>query len=204
MQIIVRAKRFSWIPILIALNAAVYFLWFVVDDFVMLNNFTVSWQSLQEQRYWVLLSAAFSHNILIHILINMLVLKSFGGIIEDTLGAWTFIRFYLVAAVMSSIAHASISAFLVGEPAMPALGASGAIAGVILLFSMLYPREKILILGLIPVPAFFGAVAFIGLDIWGLTAQAGGGGLPIGHGAHLGGSLTGIVYFLILRRRRVY
>ena len=41
--------------------------------------------------------------------------------------------------------------------------------------------------GIVPVPALAGVLAFVGLDLWGLIAQGRGGGLPIGHGAHLGG-----------------
>ena len=84
-----------------------------------------------------------------------------------------------------------------------ALGASGAIAGLVLVFSLIFPREKILLMGIIPVPALFGALAFVGLDLWGLTAQAHGGGLPIGHGAHLGGALTGMLYYVFFLRRRI-
>jgi membrane associated rhomboid family serine protease len=48
-----------------------------------------------------------------------------------------------------------------------------------------------------------GALAFIGLDVWGLIAQAEGGGLPIGHGAHLGGAFTGILYYFLFLRGRI-
>ncbi|MCB0356276.1 MAG: hypothetical protein KDD40_04675, partial [Bdellovibrionales bacterium] len=54
---------------------------------------------------------------------------------------------------------------------------------------------------ILPVPAIFGALAFVGLDLWGLYTQTQGGGLPIGHGAHLGGAFTGICYYFILRHQ---
>jgi membrane associated rhomboid family serine protease len=96
-----------------------------------------------------------------------------------------------------------VSSFILVEPDLPALGASGAISGLILVFSLLFPKERLLIFGLIPIPALFGALLFIGLDVWGLISQAEGGGLPIGHGAHLGGGVTGIFfYFLILNRSK--
>jgi membrane associated rhomboid family serine protease len=71
------------------------------------------------------------------------------------------------------------------------------------LFALLYPREKLLLFGIIPLPAMFGALAFVGLDVWGVVAQAQGGGLPIGHGAHLGGALTGLLYYLFVLRPRL-
>ncbi|RYZ68938.1 MAG: rhomboid family intramembrane serine protease, partial [Proteobacteria bacterium] len=94
------------------------------------------------------------------------------------------------------------SNFLMHSPELPALGASGSLAGLILLFALIFPKEKIVLFGLIPMPALVGALAFVGLDIWGLVSQVEGGGLPIGHGAHLGGSLAGLLtYFLVVKRR---
>ncbi len=167
----------------------------------MTANFLVSWLHLEAGRYWTLITAAFSHNLLWHFLINMLVLQSFGTIVEQVLGSMRFLTFYLLAGVVSSLTHCLVSAFYIGNPAIPALGASGAISGLVLVFSLLFPKEKILVFGLIPIPALFGALAFISLDLWGLSAQASGGGLPIGHGAHLGGALTGIVYYFVFLRR---
>lgn len=186
------------VPIIVFLNAVVFVSWHWTSNPLgfMAHNFTVSWNWLLEGRYWVLLGAVFSHNMLWHLLINMFVLLNFGGPLERILGSSAFLIFYLSAGVLSSLAHASVSSFLLGQPDQLALGASGAVAGVILVFSLLFPKEKILLLGFIPIPALFGAVAFVAIDIWGLIAQTKGGGLPIGHGAHLGGALTGVIYYL--------
>jgi hypothetical protein len=68
---------------------------------------------------------------------------------------------------------------------------------------LLFPRHKILLMGIVPVPALIGVLAFVGIDLWGLFAQTRGGGLPIGHGAHLGGALAGaIMWFFWLRSTR--
>lgn len=202
-MMLILTRRPVMVPLIIAVNVAVFLLWLNPgwQDY-MIDNFTVSWDGLREGRYWIALTAVFSHNLFIHIFINMFVLQSFGSVIEEALGSFRFLRFYLTAGILSSLCHAAVSAFIIGEPGMRAVGASGAVSGLVLLFSLLFPREKILIFGLIPVPALIGALAFIGLDIWGLVAQAGGGGLPIGHGAHLGGALTGIIYYFMIRRRR--
>lgn len=168
----------------------------------MADNFLVSWNAIAEGRIWVLITSVFSHNLFLHFFINMYVLNSFGPFVERILGKRSFARFYMLAGVISSVGHAAVSSLILDAPELPALGASGAIAGVILLFSFLFPREKILLLGLIPLPALWGAILFIGIDIWGLVAQAEGGGFPIGHGAHLGGALTGIVYYFWLRAKK--
>lgn len=203
----VMKSRVLAVPILILLNIAVFAMWtfpesFGVDFEFMFNHFLVSWTAVEEGRFWVLLTSVFSHNLFWHLLLNMFVLNSFGSIIEQMLGLKRFVAFYLIAGMISSISHAVFSNYIMGDPSIPALGASGAISGVILLFSLLFPKERILILGIIPIPALFGALLFVGLDIWGLTAQAGGGGLPIGHGAHLGGAFAGLLYYLYLRATR--
>jgi rhomboid-like protein len=183
------------VRLIISLNIIVYLCWWLMDLQFMADNFLVSWAGLMEGRLWTLLTSEFSHNIFWHIFLNMFVLNSFGLFVEKSLGTKSFFRFYLSAAVISSLGHCIISNFILDAPDIQALGASGAVAGVILLFSLMFPKEKILLFGIIPLPAIWGAILFIGLDVWGLFAQAEGGGLPIGHGAHLGGALTGIIYY---------
>ena len=196
------------IRIIIFINAIVFLAWtvptlFGVDYEFMSDNFLISWNALQEGRYWTLVTSAFSHNMFFHIFINMYVLNSFGDIVLKTIGRARFLGFYFVAAIFSSFCHATVSSLVLGQPELQALGASGAVAGIILLFSLLYPRERILLFAIIPMPAIVGALAFVGLDIWGLLAQAGGHGLPIGHGAHLGGALTGFIYYIYLKNKFV-
>ena len=134
---------------------------------------------------------------------NMYVLNSFGPIVEAILGPRRFLTFFVVAGIFSSFCHATVSALLLGKPDLPALGASGRHLWPYSLLLSLFPREKILLLGFIPMPALFGALAFIGLDIAGLMAQAEGGGLPIGHGAHLGQAFAGIMFYFMYRRRLI-
>jgi membrane associated rhomboid family serine protease len=191
--------------VFLAINTGVFVLWLVLGQSAfMVENFLVSWDALAAGRTWTLLTSEFSHLWFLHFFINMYVLASFGPIVENTIGSGRFLSFYLVAAVVASLGHAGVSAFVMGQPGLPALGASGAISGVILLFSFLYPRARILLFAIIPMPAMIGALLFVGLDIIGLIAQFEGGGLPIGHGAHLGGAATGALYYwLVIRRLQV-
>lgn len=194
------------VPALIFINIIVFLFWFFPSEerlMFMIRNFLVSWEGLEEGRYWTLLTSVFSHNMFLHIFINMFVLQNFGQVVEDLIGSKSFLKFYLIAGIFSSFCHAWVSAWILGEPGIPALGASGAISGVILVFALVFPKEKILLLGLLPMPAIVGALLFVGLDLWGLLAQAEGGGLPIGHGAHLGGALAGFLYFFFFLRKRL-
>lgn len=190
------------------INIWVFLAWLVSagtlsNESFMVQNFLVSWQGLQEGRVWTLLTSVFSHNSFLHILLNMYVLNNFGPVLENVLGRREFMRFYLIAGAVSSFCHALVSAFLLGQPELPALGASGSISGLILVFSLLFPRQVLLLFGFIPVRAIVGAFIFVGLDIWGLISQAEGGGLPIGHGAHLGGALCGLIFYFTRLRPRM-
>ena len=198
-------RRAIAVPVIIALNIIVFICWNITDvePMFMLENFTVSWDGLSQGRYWTLLSSAFSHNMIWHIFLNMFVLRSFGSLMERILGITSFLKFYLSAAIFSSICHAVVSAWILHDSEIPALGASGAISGVILVFALMFPKERIYIFGILPLPALWGAFAFIGLDVWGLIEQAGGGGFPIGHGAHIGGALAGIIYYFMSVRPRM-
>ena len=190
------------VPAFLLINAAVFAMWIWLGQSpFMLDNFLVSWDGLLAGRWWTLLSSEFSHILFLHFFLNMYVLASFGSIVEEAIGSARFFGFYVVAAIVASLAHAGVSAFVMGKPELPALGASGALSGIILLFSFLFPRARILLLGLIPMPAIVGAVLFVALDVVGLIAQSEGGGLPIGHGAHLGGAVTGMLFYLLFVRR---
>jgi membrane associated rhomboid family serine protease len=193
------------VAVIIGLNVLVFLGWqaaSIVPDLqpLMMGNFLISTSHLLHGFVWTLVTAAFSHNEIWHLAINMFVLWSFGTVLERLWGTRLFVIFYLVAAVVASISHCAVSSLLLGNGNIPALGASGAVSGLLLAYALYFPRHRILLFGIIPVPALAGVLAFVGIDLWGLVAQSRGGGLPIGHGAHLGGALAGaLMYFFYLR-----
>ena len=193
------------VSIIIGLNVLVFLAWQATSMVpglrtFMAANFLVSTSHIEHGLVWTLVTAAFSHNELWHLAINMFVLWSFGTVLEHLWGTRVFVLFYLAAAVMASVSHCAVSSFLMGRDDILALGASGAVSGLLLAYALHFPRHRILLFGIVPVPALAGVLAFVGLDLWGLIAQGRGGGLPIGHGAHLGGALAGaLIYFLYLR-----
>ena len=200
-----RMPRTPAVSVIIGINVLVFLAWQAasviprLEDFMVIN-FLVSTSRLLHGYVWTLVTAAFSHNELWHLAINMFVLWSFGTVLEQLWGTRVFVLFYLAAAVMASVSHCAVSSFLMGRDDILALGASGAVSGLLLAYALHFPRHRILLFGIVPVPALAGVLAFVGLDLWGLIAQGRGGGLPIGHGAHLGGALAGaLIYFLYLR-----
>ncbi len=194
------------VPALIAINIAVFLGWQFWGSLYRGNffveQFLVSSEHLKMGRFWTLITSAFSHNMLWHLVFNMMVLHSFGSFLERFLGKKRFLIFYLCAAAFSSLTHCLATAFILNNDT-PALGASGALAGLLLLFALIFPKHKILLFGIIPIPAIIAAVILIGFDIFGLIAQEHGEWLPIGHGAHLGGSLFGALYYVFYLRKHV-
>ena len=96
-----------------------------------------------------------------------------------------------------------VSSVIIGNDTIPALGASGAVSALLLAFALLFPKHKILLFAVVPVPALAGALFFVALDVWGLIAQGRGVLLPIGHGAHLGGALCGVIFYATYLRSRM-
>src|ERR1700683_4013794 len=99
-----------------------------------------------------LITSAFCHQRfgLWHILFNMLMLYWFGTRLERMYGPREFLLFYLAAAVCSSLAYVGL-AFYTGSN-VPAIGASGAVMGVMMLYVIYYPFETFLIFWVMPVP----------------------------------------------------
>ncbi len=196
------------VPVIIAINVLVFLVWQAARfdetiEAVMAGNFLVSTAHLLHGHVWTLVTSAFSHIELWHIALNMFVLWSFGTVLEKLWGTRVFVVFYLVAAIVASASHCFVSTVLMGDSAQAALGASGAVSGLLIAFALLFPKHRILVFGIIPVPALVGALGFVAIDLWGLFAQTqGGGGLPIGHGAHLGGALCGFLFWAFYLRSR--
>jgi rhomboid-like protein len=107
-----RPQRSFLVSAIILINIGVFIMWQRLGEgpsSYMVDNFLVSWTGLQQGRYWTLLTSVFSHESLFHIFINMFVLNSFGSLLEQVLGHWRFLAFYLVAGIVSSLSHAMVS-----------------------------------------------------------------------------------------------
>jgi rhomboid-like protein len=159
------------VPAIIGVNLLVYLAWQLADEgsalwTALARNFLVSTNRLDHGMWWTLLSSAFSHMDLWHLGVNMIVLWSFGSVLERLWGLRLFSTFYLAAAAVASASHCLVSSLVLGNGQIAALGASGAVSGLLLAFALQFPRHKILIFGLIPVPALAGALFFVAIDIW--------------------------------------
>jgi membrane associated rhomboid family serine protease len=145
-----------------------------------------------------LLTSLFLHGSALHLLGNMLFLWVFGDNVEDGMGHGRFLVFYLVCGVCAGLAHA----FMDPESTRPLIGASGAVAGVVAAYLILYPRVKVwgLFFGRIPlrVPAMWAIGFWIVLQV---VSAFLGGDVGVGWFAHLGGLIAGAALTPVLRRR---
>jgi Uncharacterized membrane protein (homolog of Drosophila rhomboid) len=141
-------------------------------------------------RPWQLVSYAFLHGSIMHIVLNMYALYMFGGLLERVMGARRFTIYYFTCLLAAAVAQLAVLYFFDPDKMYPTVGASGAIFGLLAAFAVLFPKEKLM---LIPIPVGIPAWLFVTLYgaaelIFGVTGTLSG----IAHFAHLGGLVAGL------------
>jgi len=208
--------------VLIALNAAVWLyqvaLWATGGDPLM-NSFLQRWGIVP---YWLtegahagswvtLLSSMFIHGGWAHILGNMWFLWIFGDNVEDALGKVRYVIFYVICGLAAAGAQVLIDP----DSIVPMVGASGAIAGVLAAYVMLYPRARVLtfvFIFFVELPAFVFIFVWFALQLSRGVGSLGSIGDNVGgvaFFAHIGGFLAGLALIKLMlprgdRGRRVY
>ncbi|MBF6600365.1 MAG: rhomboid family intramembrane serine protease [Dehalococcoidia bacterium] len=223
----VRGRRLPWVNItIIAINFVVFFYEVslshtqIAAGVTELDRFIFRWGSIpaclfdalgrnqdlspqathictdQPESVFTVFSAMFIHGGWLHILGNMLFLFIFGDNVEDAMGHLRYAVFYLLMGVIAAFTYSAVSS----GSLTPTIGASGAIAGVMGAYIVLYPRATVTALIFIfpfPLPAFvligfwFVAQVFSGFSSLGVNAVGAGAG--VAYFAHIGGFIAGIV-----------
>jgi membrane associated rhomboid family serine protease len=148
--------------------------------------------------YWPLLTSTFLHGGWLHLIVNMWALALFGPAIEDRLGHARFLLFYLACGVAGSLTYLLLSP----SSNIPVLGASGAIAGVLGSYTLLFPFARVIVL--VPIlflPLFFSIPAIVFTLLWLATQLLSGvvqlfspeGSGGIAWWAHVGGFVAGLL-----------
>lgn len=148
------------------------------------------------------ITAAFLHGGFSHVLFNMWALWVFGRRVEDACGSWRFLAFYLFCGATSDIAFTIIHA----DSYIPAIGASGAIYGIMAAYLILYPEGRIRTLILAPLPiwpklrAFWVVLYFFITEIpAALDILLNDVDYRVAHWGHLGGFFGALAIFFFLR-----
>jgi len=157
------------------------------------------YQEKRTKQFYRFLTAGFVHGSLGHLGINMFVLYMFGELIEgqflalfgETMGRLNFLMLYLL-----TIIFANIPTFILHKdnPHFSSVGASGGVSGIIFVFILFYPWEKLYLFFVIPCPAIIAGILYLGYSSWASKK----GGDRIDHLAHFGGAIFGMVFAIIL------
>ncbi|RMH19327.1 MAG: rhomboid family intramembrane serine protease [Acidobacteria bacterium] len=164
-----------------------------------------AWVGFPIDNYWPFVTSMFLHGGLFHLFGNMWTLWIFGDNVEDRMGRWRFLAFYLLCGIAAGVVHWLTNP----SSTVPTVGASGAIAGVLGAYFFLFPFARIILL--VPVfflPFFFEMPAFTYLLFWFLTQVLSGalalagpeavGG--IAWWAHVGGFVAGVLLYRFFLR----
>ena len=148
-------------------------------------------------------TSMFMHGGWMHLIGNMVYLWTFGDNVEDNFGHLPFFVFYIVTGIAAMFAQA----YFIPNSNVPNLGASGAIAGVLGAYIVMFPRGQVRLLtqaGIVLVPAFLAIGLWIGLQFvsaageFAKTTQTAGG---VAYMAHIGGFIAGIVLSIFFKNR---
>lgn len=192
-------RRSSVVRQLIIVNAVVYL------AMILLRGSRISgiWEYLslspadvfERGMVWQLLTYAFLHGDFFHIFFNMYILYMFGREVEATWGRTRFLAFYLGAAAFSGLCFCAVH-YALGE-IIPAIGASGAIMGVTMVYALWWPNRLLLFMFFIPMRMRTFAILVVIIETFAfLQGQRG-----VANMAHLGGLLFG---FLIVKLAPVF
>jgi len=192
---------------LIAVNVLVFVYEFSLGDRV--NEFIIAFGLIPAAFSWVtLLTSMFLHGGFLHVAGNMLYLWIFGDNVEDRFGHGRFVAFYLLCGTVAALAQTIMSP----DSVVPMVGASGAIAGVMGAYFVMYPHSRIVTLlpififiQLIEVPAiFFLGIWFLMQFLSGVgsiataaSRQPAGG---VAFWAHVAGFVAGVAGVFVFRR----
>ncbi|MCI0705235.1 MAG: rhomboid family intramembrane serine protease [Planctomycetia bacterium] len=147
---------------------------------------------IMQGEIWRLFTPIFLHADLWHLAVNMLVLYFVGRGLEEVYGSREFVLLYLIAGLFANVAYLGLQ--VVELVALTrAVGASGAVMAILVVYAFHFPRQKVLLFFVIPMPIWLMVVLFAALDLMGAF-----GGRPDSKTAfvvHLAGLLFGLVYF---------
>ncbi len=189
---------------LIVINVVVFVLWQIAMrstgfERFMGDNFTVSATGvLREYRIHTLVTSAISQAEPYHGLFNMLFLYWFGSEVESLYGRRDYALLYVIAGAAASLAHVALQSIL-GQPSIPALGASGAIMGIVVVFACFFPNRRVYFLAIVPITVKWLAIVYVAMDVLGVLNPRRD---PVAHAAHLGGAVTGYLFYKFWRPPR--
>lgn len=146
--------------------------------------------SIRAGEQFRMITSGFLHADVVHLAFNMIALFSFAPVVTQTLGNPTFLLIYAVSLIFGSLLT---MVFHGNEYSYTAVGASGAVTGIIYSAILLRPNMTIGIFGIIPMPAYIFGIGYLLYSIYGMKSKRDN----IGHTAHIGGAIGGYAITLL-------
>ena len=175
--------------VIITINVIVSFKGFSDLSFFNKNKFQIS--SIQQGEKHRILTSGFLHADQMHLLFNMLTLYFFADAVINRVGQINFILIYFGSLITGSLVA---MLFHKKEPFYSAVGASGAVMGILYAAILLNPGMTLLFYFAIPIPGWIFAIGYLLYSVYGMKKSLGN----IGHSAHLGGTVGGYVLTILL------
>ena len=186
---------------LIIANVAVFIVCLVVPDLQPRLMLTPQ-QLFKDYAVWQLFTYMYMHASVNHLFWNMVMLWMFGTQVENSWGARRFLSYYTICGLGGALAMVLLGP----HSTVSTLVASGAIFGVMVAFGMLFAESTILIMFIIPMKAKYAVMLFVGLELLFTMEAASVNGHydAVAHLCHLGGALTGFLYYRYNWRAKVW
>jgi len=169
---------------LILINVVLFILSYFIPE--MVTKFASYNVTDPNFRIWQPLTSMFLHGNILHIVFNMIMLWSFGNQTEEVLGTKKFLQLYIISGLVSGL-------LWMGLGTVAAVGASGALCGLLAAYVFIAPETKVLLFFVIPMKLKHAAYGLAGFSlVFGLLSLVNPAyGFGIGHFAHLGGLIGG-------------
>ena len=177
--------------ILLIIIANVLFSMKGFDDYTFLDKYKFQVGRVKGDEKIRMLTSGFLHVDWIHLGLNMYVLYMFGDFVSNILGTTPFLIIYFGSLLAGSLYTLQ---YHKNEPYYSAVGASGAVSGIVYSSILLFPEMELQLFFAIPIPGYIFAIGYLLYSIYGMKQQLGN----IGHAAHLGGAIGGFVLTLLL------
>ncbi len=194
-------KNISANTIIIAINVILFIIFTILlsTNLISIDLIAIKPANILQGLYlWTFLTSMFMHAGFFHLFVNMFSLIFVGSLIERIIGKKRFVNFYLLAGIFSSLLFVLTALFIPSDFNSYAVGASGALFGLIGLMMLLTPNLKVYIMFIpIPIKIKYAAPGML-IVLWLISIA---GNIPLGNIAHLGGLIAGLSYGLYLRKK---
>jgi len=195
----IKKKRFNfdfsltiWLIIVTVALSIIFF--FLPRDYYALHPLSV----LSGKALWTFITSIFAHAGIFHLFVNMFSLFFVGSLVEKLLGRKRYLGFYLIAGIFAGLLFVVSTFIFPNDMNSFAVGASGALFGLIGLLIILTPNLRVYMMFIpIPIKMKYAAPGIL-LVLWLISVA---GDVPIGNTAHLGGLIAGLFYGVYLKTR---